>query len=151
MDQKNAVEIKQSIGSQELARKGVSDVATAVTKTSGITKQEGSGNIFVGLGDRYNSTTMNGLPIPSNDPEKKNLNLEIFSTDIVEYISIDKVYGGSIYGDFAGGNVDIISKTTKERVFKIIGSKVNTNAITEANFKLQKDLMAWVYKKINSK
>jgi hypothetical protein len=49
---------------------------------------------------------MNGLPIPSNDPEKKNLNLEIFSTDIVEYISIDKVYGGSIYGDFAGGNVD---------------------------------------------
>jgi hypothetical protein len=60
MDQKNAVEIKQSIGSQELARKG-SDVATAVTKTSGITKQEGSGNIFVrGLGDRYNSTTMNG-------------------------------------------------------------------------------------------
>jgi hypothetical protein len=39
MDQKNAVEIKQSIGS-ELARKGVSDVATAVTKTSGITKQE---------------------------------------------------------------------------------------------------------------
>jgi hypothetical protein len=56
---------------------------------------------------------MNGLPIPSNDPEK-NLNLEIFSTDIVEYISIDKVYGGSIYGDFAGGNVDII-RTTKER------------------------------------
>jgi hypothetical protein len=43
----------------------VSDVATAVTKTTGITKQEGSGNIFVrGLGDRYNST-MNGLPIPS--------------------------------------------------------------------------------------
>jgi hypothetical protein len=141
LDQKNAVEIKQSIGSQELARKGVSDVATAVTKTSGITKQEGSGNIFVrGLGDRYNSTTMNGLPIPSNDPEKKNLNLEIFSTDIVEYISIDKVYGGNIYGDFAGGNVDIISKDYKGNGFlKIeVGSKANTNAIAESDFKLQK-------------
>jgi hypothetical protein len=42
-------------------------------------------------------------------------------------------------------------KTTKERVLKLIFSKVNTNAITEANFKLQKDLMAWFYKKINSK
>jgi hypothetical protein len=52
----------------------------------------------------------------SNDPEKKNLNLEIFSTDIVEYISIDKVYGGSIYGDFAG-NVDIISKDYKGKGF----------------------------------
>lgn len=57
LDQKNSNEIKQSIGAQELSRKGVSDVATAVTKTTGITKQEGSGNIFVrGLGDRYNST-----------------------------------------------------------------------------------------------
>jgi hypothetical protein len=43
-----------------------------------------------------------------------------FSTDIVEYISIDKVYGGSIYGDFAGGNVDIISKDYKGKGFKII-------------------------------
>ncbi|MBG6112015.1 hypothetical protein IWX84_002910 [Flavobacterium sp. CG_9.10] len=141
LDQKNAVEIKQTIGVQELSRKGVSDVATAVTKTTGITKQEGSGNIFVrGLGDRYNSTTMNGLPIPSNDPEKKNLNLEIFNTDIVEYISIDKVYSGNIYGDFAGGNVDIISKDYKGSGFlKLeIGSKVNSNAIAEDNFKLQK-------------
>lgn len=141
LDQKNAVEIKQTIGIQELSRKGVSDVATAVTKTTGITKQEGSGNIFVrGLGDRYNSTTMNGLPIPSNDPEKKNLNLEIFNTDIVEYISIDKVYGGNIYGDFAGGNVDIISKDYKGSGFlKLeIGSKANSNAIAEDNFKLQK-------------
>jgi hypothetical protein len=140
-DQRNAVEIKQSIGAQELSRKGVSDVATAVTKTTGITKQEGSGNIFVrGLGDRYNSTTMNGLPIPSNDPEKKNLNLEIFSTDILEYVSIDKVYSSKLFGDFAGGNVDIVSKDYKGTGFlKVdIGSKINTNATSEDNFNLQK-------------
>jgi len=141
LDQKNAVEIKQTIGAQELARKGVSDVATAVTKTTGISKQEGSGNIFVrGLGDRYNSTTMNGLPIPSNDPEKKNINLEIFSTDILEYISIDKVYSSKLYGDFAGGNVDIVSKDYKGKGFirVDIGSKINTNSINESNFTLQK-------------
>lgn len=141
LDQKNAVDIKQSIGTQELARKGVSDVATAVTKTTGITKQEGSGNIFVrGLGDRYNSTTMNGLPIPSNDPEKKNMNLDVFSTDIVEYISIDKVFNGKFYGDFAGGNVDIISKEYKGQGFlKVqLGSKVNTNAIAVTDFSVLK-------------
>ncbi|MBP6039155.1 MAG: carboxypeptidase-like regulatory domain-containing protein [Flavobacterium sp.] len=133
-EQQKAVEIKQSIGSQELSRKGVSDVATAVTKTTGITKQEGSGNIFVrGLGDRYNSTTMNGLPVPSNDPEKKNLALDIFSTDIVEYVSIDKVYGSKLFGDFAGGNVDIASKDYKGKGFikAELGSKLNTNAMNE--------------------
>ena len=133
-EQQKSVEIKQSIGSQELSRKGVSDVATAVTKTTGITKQEGSNNIFVrGLGDRYNSTTMNGLPVPSNDPEKKNLPLDIFSTDIVEYVSIDKVYSSKIFGDFAGGNVDISSKDYKGKGFIKLetGSKINTNALNE--------------------
>ena len=69
LDQKRATTIKTSIGAQELARKGVGDVGTAVTKTTGISKQEGSGNIFVrGLGDRYNITTLNVLPLPSNNP-----------------------------------------------------------------------------------
>src|SRR5690606_21508658 len=76
LDQKKAVSIKTSIGAQELARRGVGDVATALTKTTGISKEEGSGNVFVrGLGDRYNITTMNGLPLPSNNPSKKNMDL----------------------------------------------------------------------------
>jgi hypothetical protein len=141
LEQKNAVEIKQSIGAQEMARKGVSDVATAVTKTTGITKQEGSGNIFVrGLGDRYNSTTMNGLPIPSNNPDKKNISLDIFSTDIVELVSIDKIYNSRFFGDFAGGNIDIISKDFKGKPFIKIetGSKINSNAIAVPLFGLKK-------------
>jgi hypothetical protein len=40
----------------------------------------------------------------------------------------------------------LYQRTTKERVLKN-NIKVNTNAITEANFKLQKDLMAWVLQK----
>jgi len=139
LEQKNAVEIKQNIGAQELSRKGVTDVAAAVVKTTGVSKQEGTGNIFVrGLGDRYNATTLNGLPIPSNDAEKKNITLDIFPTDIVEYVSIDKVYGNKIYGDFAGGNIDIISKEHRGKgTFKIeIGSNANTNAVSEDNFRL---------------
>jgi outer membrane receptor protein involved in Fe transport len=135
-EQKNAVEIKQNIGAQELSRKGVGDVASAVAKTSGISKQEGSNNVFVrGLGDRYNSTSINGLPIPSNDPERKNIALDLFSTDIVEYISIDKVYNVRTFGDFAGGNVDITSKDYKGKgMFEIsLGSKINTNAINKQN------------------
>lgn len=145
-EQKKAVDIKQTIGAQELSRKGVSDVATAVTKTTGITKQEGSGNIYVrGLGDRYNSTTMNGLPIPSNDPEKKNINLEIFPTDIVELVSIDKVYNGKMFGDFGGGNVDIVSKDFKGKSFLKVdmSTSANTNAVSEKNFTLQKGYSAF--------
>ncbi|MEZ4874860.1 MAG: TonB-dependent receptor [Flavobacteriaceae bacterium] len=137
LEQKNAITQKTSIGSQELARKGVGDVATAVTKVTGISKEEGSGNVFVrGLGDRYNVTTLNGLPLPSNDPSKKNIKLSIFSTDIVEAIGIDKTYNPQNYGDFAGANIDIASKDYRGNGFMEFGfeSGVNTVTIAEKDF-----------------
>jgi len=137
LEQQKAVEMKQSIGSQELSRKGISDVATAVTKTTGITKQEGTGNIYVrGLGDRYNTTTMNGLPLPSNNASKKNISLDIFSTDIVENIGIDKTFTYKNYGDFAGANIDIVSKNYKGSSMLEIGTGfgVNSNANSQDKF-----------------
>ena len=129
LEQKNAVEIKQSIGAQELSRKGVSDVASAVTKVSGISKQEGSGSVFVrGLGDRYNITTLNGLPLPSNNPTNKNILLDIFSTDIVESIGISKTFESQNYADFGGANVDIVSKKMNGSPYVQLGIGVGTNS-----------------------
>lgn len=150
MDQKNAVEIKQNIGAQELSRKGVTDVAGAVAKTTGVTRQEGTGNIYVrGMGDRYNSSTMNGLPIPSNDAEKKNIALDIFPTEIVEYVSIDKVYASRLYGDYAGGNIDIVSKEYKGNgMFRVdMGMNGNTNALGADNFSLREQNSAFGFSK----
>ena len=130
LEQKQAVSIKTTIGSQELESKGVSDLASAVTKATGVSKQEGSNAVFVrGLGDRYNSTTLNGLPLPSNNPSQKNISLDIFSTGIVQKIDINKIYNGAIYGDFAGANVNIVSKehVGKPSIELGIGSGTNTN------------------------
>ncbi|WP_348745960.1 TonB-dependent receptor [Tenacibaculum sp. 190524A02b] len=134
LEQKKAVSIETKIGKQELSRKGVSDVATAVTKTTGVSKEEGSGSVFVrGLGDRYNVTTLNGLPLPSDDPSKKNIDLSIFSTDIVEYIGIDKTYAAGNYGDFGGANINISSKVYKGKGFANFNVGVGLNS--EANKK----------------
>ena len=86
LEQKQSVVAIQSVGAKELSRKGVSDAQGAVTKISGISKQEGVKNVFVrGLGDRYNITTLNRFPIPSEDPEYKNIALDFFSTDKTAY------------------------------------------------------------------
>ncbi|MBA6157080.1 TonB-dependent receptor [Tenacibaculum sp. S7007] len=140
LEQKKAVSIKTTIGAQELSKKGVSDVATAVTKATGISKQEGSNNVYVrGLGDRYNSTTLNGLPLPSNNPSKKNINLDIFSTGIVKLIDINKIYNNQIYGDFGGANINIASKehTGKPYLEIGLGSGVNSRAAGQDHFYLQ--------------
>ncbi|MDP5082067.1 MAG: TonB-dependent receptor, partial [Winogradskyella sp.] len=134
LDQKKAVEIKQSIGAEELSRKGVSNAAGAVAKISGVSKQEGSSNVYVrGLGDRYQNTTFNGLSLPSNDINKKNINLDLFTSDIIENVSISKAYSARFYGDFSAGNVDISSKDYKGKGFFDfeVGSSINTNAVGE--------------------
>ena len=111
IDQKKAVVIKESIGAQTLAKIGISNAANATTKISGVTKSESSGDIYIrGLGDRYLSTTMNGLPIPSDDVNNKNINLNLFSTNIIKNVGISKTYTTSSYADQGSGNVDVNSK-----------------------------------------
>ncbi|WP_294203665.1 TonB-dependent receptor [uncultured Chryseobacterium sp.] len=138
--QKKSVEVIERVGSAQLAKQGVSDAATAVTKATGTQKSEGNGQIFVrGLGDRYNGTTLNGLTIPSDDPEYKNIGLEIFKTSMVEYISLDKVYNPKILGDFGGANVNIVSREHSGKpYFKVgLGSSINLQTFEKKDFKLQ--------------
>lgn len=138
--QRKSVEVIERVGSVQLEKQGIGNVSAAVAKASGTQKQEGSGQIIVrGLGDRYNTTTLNGLPVPSDDPENKNINLEIFKTSIVEYISLDKVYNPSLSGDFGGANINIVSKEqTGKPYFKVgIGSNLNLQTFDKGNFKLQ--------------
>ncbi|WNH14238.1 carboxypeptidase-like regulatory domain-containing protein [Thalassobellus suaedae] len=124
LEQKKAVVIKESIGAERLSKIGVSDAASATTKISGVTKSEGSGDIYIrGLGDRYLSTTMNGLPIPSDDVNNKNINLNLFSTNMIENVGISKTYTTSSYADQTSGNVDITSKGYSKK-----GASINLNS-----------------------
>jgi len=131
IEQKKAVVIKESIGAERLSKIGVSDAATATTKIAGVTKSEGSGDIYIrGLGDRYLSTTMNGLPIPSDDVNNKNINLSLFSTNMIENVGISKTYTTSSYADQTSGNVDITSKGYSKKGASIsLNSGYNTNVL----------------------
>ena len=129
LEQKNAVSIKTTIGAQELSLKGVSDAEGAVTKTAGVSK--GSKNVIVrGLGDRYNSTTLNGLPLPSEDPEYKNISLDFFDTGIIKNIEVNKVFTPELGGDVGGANINISSKELVKRSMFTIAASAGANSQT---------------------
>lgn len=107
LDQKNAVVFKQSIGAQEMARKGVSDVEAGLTKITGITKVESRGLFVRGLEERYNNLLINELQAPSNSPFTKIIPLNLFPTDIVGVLNVYKTFNPNISGDFAGATVNI--------------------------------------------
>ncbi|HET8837714.1 MAG TPA: TonB-dependent receptor [Flavobacteriaceae bacterium] len=141
LEQKGAIEIKENIGAVELSNLGIGDMASATTKIAGVSASENSGNIYVrGLGDRYLHTTLNGLPIPSDNVENKNIDLELFPTDIVESISISKTFSPETSADQVSGNINI---TTRElfgssELSASIKSGINTNSFQNGaaeNFK----------------
>ncbi len=111
LEQRQALVATQSVGVRELSRKGIGDAQAAVAQVSGVSRQEGVKNVFVrGLGDRYNTTLLNGFPIPSEDPEYKNIALDFFGTDVIQNIGVSKVFSAHDYADVGGAIIDISSK-----------------------------------------
>ncbi|MEN8117918.1 MAG: TonB-dependent receptor [Bacteroidota bacterium] len=117
IDQKKASGIQENIGSKRMATLGVSDAAAATSKISGVTRNESTGDVYIrGLGDRYLTTTMNGLPIPSDDVEKKNIDLNLFSADIIGNIGIYKTFSVETYADQSSGSINIGSKIYSDKI-----------------------------------
>ena len=129
LEQRKALVATQAVGARELSRKGIGDAQAAVAQISGISKQEGVKNVFVrGLGDRYNATLLNGFPIPSEDPEYKNIALEFFGTDIIQNIGVNKVFSASNVGDAGGAIIDISSKELSEESTLAVDLSAGINA-----------------------
>ncbi|MGQ7946207.1 TonB-dependent receptor domain-containing protein [Flavobacterium sp. WC2509] len=139
LEQKQAVVIKQSIGAQEMSRKGVSDVEEGLTKITGITKV-GSRGLFVrGLEDRYNNLLINDLAAPTNNPFSKIVPLDLFPTNIVGVIDVYKTFNPNIYGDFAGGTFNIQTSKVSKSVTKLNVGFGYTTANSLSDFLLSQD------------
>lgn len=130
LERRNSTVVLQKIGAQEMTRKGLSNVGEGVTKIAGVSVV-GNKNVFVrGLGDRYNNTMLNGMPIPSTNPDLKLIPLDIFPTSVVKNIGVTKSYSPELYGDFSGGNIDILTKDYPEVGFFKVGISSGYNSIT---------------------
>ena len=137
IDQKKAIIQQQSMGSEEISRKGISNIEQALVKVTGITSVEGRGLFVRGLEDRYNTLLINGLGSPSNNPFQKIIALKQFPTDVVGKLNIYKTFNSNLYADFAGATFDIETLTYEKPFSKIeFGIGVNTLSTFRNNFKI---------------
>ncbi len=92
---------------EQIARVGDSTVSLALRRLPGVTLV-GDQFIYIrGLGERYSSTTVNGAYVPSPDLTRNVIPMDLFPSEIVESISIQKGYSADQPAAFGGGNVDI--------------------------------------------
>ena len=109
-DRKISAQAVENMGAAEISIKGLSNVAEAVETMSGVSFNN-SGQLFVrGLGDRYSLTTLNGLPVASPNPDNKLIPLDIFSSSVLQNITVTKVYTATSFADYSGAHIDIATK-----------------------------------------
>jgi hypothetical protein len=105
--QRTALGVTSGIGSEQIARSPDSDAAAAIQRVSGVTVQDGKYVFVRGLGERYTTTSLNGARVPSPEPERKMVPLDLFPTGLLSTITTSKTFTPELPGDFSGAQVDI--------------------------------------------
>lgn len=105
--QRTATGIVSSITSEQISKSADSDAAQAVQRVSGVTVQDNKYVFVRGLGERYTVTQLNGARMPSPEPERRVVPLDLFPTGMLQTITTSKTFTPDQQGDFSGAQVDI--------------------------------------------
>lgn len=129
MERQNSSIAIENLGAKEMSVKGIGNVEEGVKQITGISIADAGQLIVRGLGDRYSTTTLNGLPIASPNPDNKLIPLDLFPSSTVENITVSKVYDASVFADYSGAHIDISTKeNVMEDFFNVnfnVGSRFN--------------------------
>jgi hypothetical protein len=129
-ERKNAVQIVDSIGSEEMSKNTGSDAAGALRRVTGVSLQDSKYAYVRGLGDRYSNTMLDGARLPSTEFEKKVVPLDLFPADLIEKISVSKSYTVDKPGDFGAGFVELVTRQFPLRQTASIGAEIGYNDMT---------------------
>jgi len=121
--------LMDSVSSDHMSRAGASDAASALRLVAGATVQDGKYAVVRGLPDRYVVSQMNGVRLPSADPDKRAVQLDQFPSAMIESIQVSKTFTPDQQGDASGGAVNVVLKgVPDENILKFkTGTKYNTN------------------------
>jgi len=120
--------LMDSISADLMSQAGAGDAASALKLVSGATVQDGKFAVIRGLPDRYVNSQMNGVRLPSADPDKRAVQLDQFPSAVIESIQVSKTFTPDQQGDATGGAVNVVLKSIPdENIFKVqIGTSSNT-------------------------
>lgn len=124
-----------SIGSDLMSRAGASDAASALKLVAGASVQDGKYAVIRGMPDRYVSSQLNGVRLPSADEDKRAVELDQFPSAVIESIQVSKTFTPDQQGDASGGAVDVRLKGIPEETTISFNAQTSINSqVSGSNF-----------------
>ncbi|SNT24915.1 TonB-dependent receptor domain-containing protein [Sphingopyxis indica] len=110
-------EVVSVLSSADIARTGEGDISGSLQRVTGLSVV-GGGFVYVrGLGDRYSLALLNGSPLPSPEPLKRVVPLDIFPTNVIDSTLVQKSYSVNFPGEFGGGVINLTTKASPRESF----------------------------------
>jgi len=126
-------EISSYLSEMDFQRQGDSNVAMSLRRVTGLSLVGGKYIYVRGLGERYSNATLNGSPLPSPEPLRRVVPLDLFPTSVLASAAAQKTYSPQYSGEFGGGMIDIQTKSVPDERFFEVSASIGGN--TETTFK----------------
>jgi hypothetical protein len=117
-----------SVSKDLMSKAGAGDAASALKLVTGASVAEGKYATVRGLSDRYVGTSINGIRVPSSDPKKRAVQIDVFPSSIIENMAVYKTFSPDIPGDWSGGGLDIQTLSVPDEPFLNISVSKGINS-----------------------
>jgi len=134
--QKNSARVSDGISAESIKRTPDKTTSDVLKRISGASVQDNKFVIIRGLNDRYNTTYLNGAPLPSTEPDRKAFSFDIFPANMIDNLVIYKTATPDLPGEFAGGVIEINTKATPDKNFESLSVGSGYNTITTSKKQL---------------
>lgn len=129
--QRQTSQVASFLSEEDLIRQGDANAALALARVSGLSVVSDKFAYVRGLGDRYSSALLNGSPLPSPEPLRRTVPLDLFPSNILSGAAVQKTYSANYPGEFGGGVIDL--RTTRIPAEDFLNIKVGVGYNTETN------------------
>jgi len=109
-DRQRALVVSDAISAETISRSGSSNVADAMQRVTGASVEEGKYIVIRGLGDRYTTTQLNGVELPSADPSRRSFQMDLIPSSLLDNVVTTKTFTPDKPGNFTGGAVDVTTR-----------------------------------------
>lgn len=127
--QKNTNTVASVISAESIKRSPDRNTAEILKRTPGASIQEGKFIIVRGLADRYNQAMLNGILLTSTEPDRKTFSFDLFPSQIIDNIIINKAFVPELPGEWAGGLIQVNTKDIPTKNFFNIQLGTSANSL----------------------
>ncbi|MFT3923005.1 MAG: TonB-dependent receptor [Myxococcales bacterium] len=134
-ERRESSNVADVIGAEQMSRSGATNAASALSRVTGLTVVDGKFVVVRGMGERYSSMLVNNMFVPSPEPTRRVVPLDLFPAGILDSVVVQKTFSPDAPAEFGGGVIQLRTRSYPDRFMAnvSVGGGVNSQSTFRNN------------------